>query len=66
MSLNQAQVREELKPRPTWPNICFQIVHNRDKFNNRKQSETNWNDENAMRDYLSENLRMCFRLYEDS
>ena len=41
MSLNQAQVREELKPRPTWPNICFQIVHDRDKFNNCKQSETN-------------------------
>ena len=30
------------------------------------QSETNRNDGNAMCDYLSEYLRMCFRLYEDS
>ena len=42
------------------------IGHDRDKFSNRKQSETNRNDENATCDYLSEYLRMCFRLYEDS
>ena len=29
------------------------------------RSETNRNNENAMCDYLSEYLRMCFRLYED-
>ena len=50
---------------PTWPNI-FPIVHDRDKFSNREQSETNRNDVNAMCDYLSEYLRMRFRLYEDS
>ena len=33
----------------------FLIVHDRDKFSNRKQSETNWND-HAMCDYLSEYL----------
>ena len=46
--------------------IFFRIVHERDKFSNREQSETNRNDENATCDYLSEYLRMCFRLYEDS
>ena len=46
--------------------IFSPIVHNRDKFSNREQSETNRNDENAMCDYLSEYLRMCFRLYEGS
>ena len=45
--------------------IFFPIVHDSDKFSNREQSETNQNDENAMCDYLSEYLRMCFRLYED-
>ena len=50
---------------PTWPNI-FPIVHVSDKFSNREQYETDRNDENAMCDYLSEYLRMCFRLYEDS
>ena len=55
----------ELSPGPTWPNI-FPIVHDRDKFSNREQSETNRNDENAMCDFLSQYLRMCFRLYEDS
>ena len=50
---------------PTWPNI-FPIFHDRDKFSNREQSETNRNDENAMCDYFSEYLRMFFRLYEDS
>ena len=46
--------------------ISFPIVHDRDKFSNREQSETNRNDENVMCDYLSEYLRKCFRLYEDS
>ena len=46
-------------PGPTWP-IFFSIVHERDKFSNRKQSETNRNDGNAMCDYLSESLRICF------
>ena len=46
--------------------IYFPIVHDRDKFSNREQSETNWNNENAMCDYLSEYLRMRFRLYDDS
>ena len=36
----------------TWP-ICPPIVNDRDKFSNRKQSETNRNDEIAMCDYLS-------------
>ena len=52
-------------PSPIWPNI-FPIVHDRDKLSNRKQSETNRNDENPMCNYLFEYLRMCFRLYEDS
>ena len=34
--------------------IFFPIVHDRDKFSNREQSETNGNDENAMCDYSSE------------
>ena len=46
--------------------MFFPIAHDRDKFRNLKQSETNRNDENAMCDYLSEYLRMCFRLYGDS
>ena len=46
-----------LSPSPTWPNI-FPIVHDRDKFSDREQSETNRNDENAMCN--------LFRLYEDS
>ena len=45
--------------------IFFPIVHDRDKFNNREQSETNRNYENAICDYLSDHLRMCSRLYED-
>ena len=49
------------------PNI-FAIVHDydRDRFSDREQSETNRNDENAMCDFLSEYLRMCFRFYEDT
>ena len=46
--------------------ISFPIVHDRAKFSSRKQSETNRNDKNAVCDYVSEYLRMCFRLYEDS
>ena len=46
--------------------IFVPIVHDRDKFSNRKQSETNRIDENAMCDYISEYLRMSFCLYEDS
>ena len=46
--------------------IFFSIVHERVYFNNREQSKTNQNDENAMCDYLSEYLRICFQLYEDS
>ena len=46
--------------------IFFPIVDNRDKFRNREQSETNRNDKSAMCDYLSDYLRMCFRLYENS
>ena len=45
--------------------IFFPIVHDRDKFSNREQSETNRYDENAMCDHLSEYLRMCFRLYKE-
>ena len=41
------------------------ILHDRDKFSNCEQYETFRNDENGMCDYLSEYLRMCFRLYED-
>ena len=44
--------------------IMCPIVHDSDKYSNREQPETNRNDENAMCDYLSEYLRMCFRLYE--
>ena len=44
---------------PVTPNI-FPIVHERDRFNNREQSETNRNDENAMCYYLSEYLRKCY------
>ena len=46
--------------------IIFPIVQDRDKFSNRKQSETNQNDENAKCDCLSKQVQMCFRLYEDS
>ena len=53
-----------LRPSLTWPNF-FPIVHDRDKIINREQSETNQNDENAMCVYVSEYLRVCFRLYED-
>ena len=52
-------------PNPTWLND-FPIVHDRDKFSNHEQSETNRNAENAMGNYLSEYLRKCFRLYENS
>ena len=45
--------------------IFCPIVHDRDKFSNREQSEINRNDESAMCDYLSEYQRMCFQLYED-
>ena len=54
-----------LAPVPLGP-IFFPIVHDRDKFSNREQSETNQNDENAMCDYSSEYSRMGFRLYVDS
>ena len=53
-------------PGPTSPNIFFPIVHDRDKFSNREQSETNRNDEIATYDYLSEYIRMCFQLHKDS
>ena len=46
--------------------IMSPIVRDRDKFNNREQSETNRKDENSMCDYSSEYLRMCFRLDEES
>ena len=46
--------------------IFFPHVHDRGKFGNRKQSETNRIDEKATCDYLCEYLRMCFRLYGDS
>ena len=46
--------------------IFFLVVRDRDKFSNREHSETNRNNENVMCDYLSEYLRMCFRLYKDS
>ena len=52
-------------PGPTW-SVIVPIVNDRDKCSNRGQSQTNRNDENVMCDYLSEYLRMCFRLYEDS
>ena len=38
----------------------FSIVYDQGKFSNREQSETNRNDENAMCEYFSEYLRMCF------
>ena len=44
----------------------FLVGHDRDKFSKREQPEINRNYENAMCDYFSENLRMCFRIYEDS
>ena len=46
----------------------FPIYYDRDKFSNREQYETHRNGENAILvcDHLSEYLRMCFRLYEDS
>ena len=56
--------RSSLSPCPTWPNI-FRIDHEILQFSDREQSETNRNDENAMGDYLSEYLRMCFRLHVD-
>ena len=62
---NLCKVVGDLSPGHTWP-IFFLIVHDRDKISNREQSETNRNDENAMCDHLSEYMRLCFRLYEDS
>ena len=56
---------QTLSPDPIWPNI-FPIVHDRDKISNREQSKTNRNTESANCDYLSEFLRICFRLYKDS
>ena len=47
---------------PTWPNI-FPIVHDRDKFSNLKPIGMT---KKATCYYLSEYLRMCFRLYEHS
>ena len=41
------------------PSIGFRVPH-------CEQSETNRNDDNAICDNLSEYLRKCFRLYEDS
>ena len=52
-----------IKPRSQ---IFFPIVHDRDKFSNCKQSETNRSDENAMCDYFSEYLQMCIRLHDNS
>ena len=49
-----------LKPRSHLTEYYFPIVDGRDEFSNREQSETNRNDENAMCDYLSDYLRMCF------
>ena len=46
--------------------IFFPLVHDRGKFGKCKQCETNRIDEKAMCDYLSEYLRMCFRLFGDS
>ena len=43
--------------------ICFPIIHDRDKFSNREQSEPNRNDGNALCDYLYEYIRMGFQLY---
>ena len=54
-----------VKPQSHLAEYLFPIVHDRDKFNNHEQSETNRNDDNAMCDYISECLRMYFRLYED-
>ena len=56
----------DLKPRSHFAEYVFAIVHDRDKFINREQSETNQNDEIATYDYLSEYIRMCFRLHKDS
>ena len=51
-----------LKPRSHLVDYqVFPAVHDRDKFSNREQSETKRDDENAVCDYLSEYLRMCFR-----
>ena len=61
------EIHEKLSKAPVpLGRIFFPIVHDRDEFSNRKQSETNLIDEKAMCDYLSEYLRMCFRLYGDS
>ena len=43
-----------VKPRSHLAEYLFPIVHDRDKFNNHEQSETNRNDDNAMCDYISE------------
>ena len=51
---------ETVKRRSHWAGYFFLIIYDRDRFTNREQSETNRNDENAMCDYLSEYLRMCF------
>ena len=56
---------KEFSPGPTWPNI-FSDFHDRDQISNREQYKTNRNAENAMYDYSSEYLRICFQLYEDS
>ena len=55
-----------LKPWSHLAEYIFRLFTIRDKFGYRKQSETNRNDENALCDYSSEYLRVCFRLYEDS
>ena len=55
-----------VKPRSHLAEYFFPIVHDRDKFSNCEQSKSNRNDENAMCDYLSEYVRVCFRLYKDS
>ena len=55
-----------VKPPVPLGQTFFPIAHDGDKVSNREQSEINRNDENSMCDYLSEYLRMCFRLYEDS
>ena len=53
-----------VKPRSHLAEYFLPIVQDKTKFSER--SENNRNDKNATCDYLSENLRMCFRLNKDS
>ena len=59
-------IKKKCKAAVPLSRIFFPIVHDRDKFSNREQSETDRNDDNPMCDCLSEYLRLCFRLYGDS